>query len=241
MTVQPGDTLRFQTRYYLSGDCEYAYVEISTDGLEFVPIEGNITTEDNPNGLNRGHGITGSSLWTEARFDLSAFEGQQIIIRFAYEHCPFSTLEGIYIDDIYPRPGFTDTTVMVTGLVDTSFDITGRPDGFYWYQVRARDAENQYSVLSMGARTEAGYTPPCCVGITGDIDCSPGGTVDISDIQTMVDHLFLELTPLCCETSANLNYPGSGSSSTDSLIDISDLSILIDNQFLTLSPLPPCP
>ena len=241
LTVEAGDTLRFQTRYYLADDCEYAYVEASTDGLEFAPLEGNITTEDDPNGMNRGHGITGASAWTEATFDLSDYEGRRILIRFTYQGCPYSAQEGIYIDDIRPLPGFADTTVLAAGLADTSFDVTGRPDGFYWYQARARDAESQHSILSMGTRVEAGYVPPCCVGTTGDVNCSPGGVVDISDVQTLIDNLFLTLTPLCCEESANLNYPGSGSATTDTLVDITDLSLLIDNQFLTLTPLPPCP
>ncbi|MCP4683956.1 MAG: hypothetical protein GY867_00780, partial [bacterium] len=159
---------------------------------------------------------------------------------FAYESCALSNSEGIYIDDIYPRPGFSDTLLLATALTDTSYEMTGRPSGFYWYQVRSRDAEGQQSLLSAAARTEVGYIPPCCAGTTGDLNCGQDG-VDISDVQILIDHLFLELTPLCCETSANLNYPGAGMTSWDDLVDITDLSILIDNQFLTLSPLPPCP
>jgi len=241
LAVEVGDTLRFQTSYFLNEDCEYLYVEVSTDGLDFVTLEGNLTTADNPNACNRGHGITGFSDWVEATFDLSAYAGLEVMIRLVYEGCPLGSSNGVYIDDIYPVPGFTDTTVLASALTDTSFEITGRPDGFYWYQVRARDNEDQWSVLSRAGRTEAGYEPPCCVGTTGDIDCSPGGLVDISDISALIDHLFLELTPLCCEPSANLNYPGAGAQNSDTLVDITDLSILIDNQFLTLTPLPACP
>jgi len=72
-----------------------------------------------------------------------------------------------------------------------------------------------------------------CTGLMGNVDCSPGDTVDITDIQVLVDNLFINLTPLRCEEEADLDLSGG--------IDITDLSILIDNQFLTLTPLPPCP
>lgn len=72
----------------------------------------------------------------------------------------------------------------------------------------------------------------CCTGPgVGDCDCS--GAVDISDVQTLVDNLFLTLTPLCCEDEGDLDF--------SEVVDISDLQILIDNQFLTLAPLPGCP
>ncbi|MCP4685583.1 MAG: hypothetical protein GY867_09050 [bacterium] len=72
----------------------------------------------------------------------------------------------------------------------------------------------------------------CCVGFTGNVDCDVLDIVDISDIQTLIDHLFLSLAPLCCVGEADLDNTG--------VLDITDLSIIIDNQFLTLSPLPPC-
>ncbi len=76
--------------------------------------------------------------------------------------------------------------------------------------------------------------PSCCTGaVMGNIDCDPGDVVDITDIQVMVDHLFLTLEPLCCIEEADLDLTLE--------VDITDLSILIDNQFLTLTPLPACP
>jgi len=72
-----------------------------------------------------------------------------------------------------------------------------------------------------------------CVGLTGNVDCSAGDVVDITDIQVLVDHMFISLARLCCEAEADMDLSGG--------VDITDLSILIDNQFLTLTPLPPCP
>lgn len=80
----------------------------------------------------------------------------------------------------------------------------------------------------------------CCTGPTvSDVNCS--GEVDITDIQVMIDHLFLTLVDLCCEEEGNINYPGTGLPGESDITDIVDLQIMIDNQFLTLDPLPPCP
>lgn len=80
----------------------------------------------------------------------------------------------------------------------------------------------------------------CCIGgSVSDVNCS--GTIDITDIQVMVDHLFLSLEPLCCEEEGNINYPGSGLPGESEVTDITDLQWMVDNQFLTLEPLPPCP
>jgi len=84
-------------------------------------------------------------------------------------------------------------------------------------------------------------TNACCRGFTGNVDCDNVDVVDVTDIQVLIDNLFLTLTPLCCEKETNFNYPGSGYTETDNIVDITDLSILIDNQFLTLTPLPSCP
>ncbi|MCP4684397.1 MAG: hypothetical protein GY867_03015 [bacterium] len=73
----------------------------------------------------------------------------------------------------------------------------------------------------------------CCAGLQGNVDCDVSDIVDVTDIQVLVDNLFLSLTPLCCFNEADLD--------TNGLIDITDLSLLIDNQFLTLTPLSECP
>ncbi len=84
------------------------------------------------------------------------------------------------------------------------------------------------------------YCDGCCLPPTvGDVDQSGG--VDITDVSVLIDNQFLTLTPLNCEEEGNINYPGSGHATTDTVVDITDLSLMIDNQFLTLTPLPPCP
>jgi len=84
------------------------------------------------------------------------------------------------------------------------------------------------------------FSPFCCLPPTvGDPDRS--GLVDITDLQILLDNLFLTLTPLLCEQEGNINYPGSGSAVTDSIVDITDVQLLVDHLFLSLSPMPACP
>jgi len=76
------------------------------------------------------------------------------------------------------------------------------------------------------------YREACCLPPTvGDIDQS--GTVDITDVQVLIDNQYLTLLPLVCDEEADIDFSG--------VVDITDLSILIDSQFLTLTPLPACP
>lgn len=74
----------------------------------------------------------------------------------------------------------------------------------------------------------------CCVALTGNVDCSVGDGVDISDLAALIDNLFISLTPLCCKPEANTD------GSLDGGVDISDLSALIDNLFISFTPLAPC-
>jgi len=78
----------------------------------------------------------------------------------------------------------------------------------------------------------------CCVGDRGNIllqpDCGTSDqTVDIVDLQLMIEHMFLSLAPLCCESEADLDLNG--------IVDISDLQIMVDHQYLSMTPLPACP
>ena len=75
-------SLTFQTAYDIEDcgpyPCDYAYVEVD-DGSGWTPIEGSITNPD------EGNGIDGTEDdWVLATFDLSAYAGQTIGLRFPY-------------------------------------------------------------------------------------------------------------------------------------------------------------
>ncbi len=240
--VEEGDSLKFWTHYVTERNVDFAYVEVSTDGETFTPIPGNITTDNDPFGTNRGNGITGSTIgWVQGLFDLSDYVGQGILIRLTYETDDNYALEGIYFDDIEPVMVFDTADIVADTITGTSYDFVDQPDGAYYYMVWAQDAQDQYSPGSFMTYTTIDHTPTCCQGATGNIDCSLDGLTDVSDIQVLVDHLFLSLAPLCCEEEANINYPESAYITTDLIVDVTDLSLLIDNQFLSLAPLSDCP
>ena len=67
----------------------------------------------------------------------------------------------------------------------------------------------------------------CCQGGTGNVDCDPANSVDISDLSALIDNLYISLQPLCCPASANIDgQPG---------VDISDLSALIDFLYISFA------
>ena len=149
--VNEGDVLSFWTWYDTEDDYDYCYVQVSTDGgYAFANLEGNITTNYNPNGKNLGNGITGTSNdWVQGVFDLSEYAGQTVIISFLYKTDNWSLEEGWYIDDLSPWINYETTTLIAENLVDTSFVIMpGLSNDFVYYQVRAHDGEEDFSLWS---------------------------------------------------------------------------------------------
>lgn len=149
-TVQSGDTLFFYTWYNIEDDWDYAYVELSTDGGQtFFTIEGNITTNYDPYGNNHGNGITGSSGgWVEAIFPLDEYIDSTVVLKFSYITDRWVIEDGIYFDDVYPVSFFEQTLVISSDITDNFYLIEGRENGTYYYQVRAKDGQNQWSGFS---------------------------------------------------------------------------------------------
>ena len=140
------DTVCAQLWYNIETDWDYAYFEVSTDGLIWQSVEGNVTTNSNPNGTNQGNGITGASPgWVKAIFPLTAYLGQDIHIRWHYSTDGAVVNEGIYIDEVGPVPNYDSKTTIASGITETTLDVTPGGYGSFSYQVRARDAEGDYS------------------------------------------------------------------------------------------------
>lgn len=77
-------------------------------------------------------------------------------------------------------------------------------------------------------------SPGCCVGSTGNVDCDPGSVVDIADLTTLINHLFIDLQPLCCAEEGNIDGDIAGE------VVLADLTKLIDHLFISLSPTALC-
>lgn len=176
-TISAGasDVLTINTWYDIENNWDYAYVEVSTDGVTFTPIAGNITTNYDPYGNNRGNGITGSSGgWIVGTFSLAAWAGQEIYVRITYDTDGAVLEEGIYVDDIYPVEGYESQLVVSSSLTDTSYTFIDKAQGTYYYRVRGKDAEGQWGPFSSVQETFVKDATYVCVDSDGDGYGDPG-------------------------------------------------------------------
>jgi hypothetical protein len=144
------DTLRFQVTYSIEANFDYGYVDVSTDGgFIWTPVQGNITTSSNPNSLNRGHGFTGTSAgWVDAVFPLTAYLGEEVLVRIAYITDGAVLGTGVRVDNIDPLVQCESLSVVADAVADTVFVHAPSSTGLWRYRVRARDAQGQYSEWS---------------------------------------------------------------------------------------------
>ena len=106
-------TLHFFTWYDIEDLWDYAYIEVSEDGGKTWDIlETDRTTTENPNGNAYGPGYTGKSneevaSWVEEQVDLSAYTGEDILVRFEYVTDAAVTQPGMFIDSVsVPEIGY---------------------------------------------------------------------------------------------------------------------------------------
>ena len=118
-----------------------------------------------------------------------------------------------------PSSGTPGTNPIVIEGYDTYYPECTCPLGTYTPSLSAGTVE---------------LTISCCLGATGNVNYDPQDDVDISDLTTLVNHLFITFAPLACPGEANT----SGDASCD--VDISDLTALVNHLFVTFEPLAPC-
>jgi hypothetical protein len=217
--VTAGDSLILWCWYDIETNWDYAYVEISTDGGNtFFSIPGNITTNYDPYGNNRGNGITGSSGgWVEGEFDLNDHVGEEIHLRFHYITDGYVNEEGFYVDDIFPFERYQDVLVLSDAITDTFYEITGQDEGTYYYKVRAKDQQDQTGPWSNieDVVVLQGF-------LRGDADGD--GKIDISDVIYLVNYLFIDgPEPVPLEA---------GDANGDGGVNISDVIYLVNYLFL---------
>lgn len=101
-SVTSGAAIYAMVNYDIELDWDYAYLVASTDeGDTWTSIETNLSTSTDPNGQNFGHGITGvSDGWVELTADLSAYDGQTVLLGFRYWTDGASGGIGFMVDDI---------------------------------------------------------------------------------------------------------------------------------------------
>lgn len=96
--------LQFKTWYDIEYAWDFATVQVREAGTEeWTVIEGNITTTDRDPEASVivPYGITGTSEgWVDGYFDLTAFAGKNIELKFEYETDLYTFGQGFYVDDI---------------------------------------------------------------------------------------------------------------------------------------------
>lgn len=134
---------------------------------------------------------------------------------------------GTYPGTLNQSPGWTfDWAAPVAGTGTVTFYFVGNAAN--------NDNTNIGDFIYSKVITMTEAPVNCCDGSLGNIDCDPAQEVDISDLQILIDHLFISNNALCCEDEGNLDGDAGGS------VDISDLQILIDHLFISNAPLPTC-
>jgi len=143
--------------------------------------------------------------------------------------------------DPLPIPGLTYRWMIEDSIIQESADPTwthtsfDMADSLQTLRVRIL-YETELMRLDTVSEVYSWYlerVTSCCLGSTGDIDCS-GGTTDIGDLTALIDHLFISFDPLCCPEEANTG------GEPDGVVDVGDLTALIDHLMISFDPLPAC-
>jgi hypothetical protein len=141
------DTFTFWARYEIEIDWDYAYVDVSADfGESWTTVAGNITTTYDPNGNNRGHGITGSTPgWVEAIFPLTAWLGTEIRLRISYITDAAVVEHGIDVDDLGPVAVCDVVDMVASSVPDTLLQVFPTEAGTFSYRVQGVDDDGDTS------------------------------------------------------------------------------------------------
>lgn len=217
ISIQPGDTLSFWCDYSIEEGWDYLYVFVSLDGESFQTIPGNITTNEDPNGMNLGNGITGSSGgWIEGIFDLSQFAEQDVLLGFYYRTDDIFYGEGFYVDDIYPITHFQTSVLLADSLTQENYFVQRKCSDVYYYKAKARDAQSQESLWSKRIRVVVGLD-----FIRGDTNSDEN--VSVSDIVYLINYLFKQGSAPEPLHTGDTNYDGN--------VTLSDIVYLINYLF----------
>ncbi|MBN1212808.1 MAG: hypothetical protein JXA92_09555 [candidate division Zixibacteria bacterium] len=141
------------------------------------------------------------------------------------------TEDGVWTTEMHPPYGMNTSP----GLVSLDHDCSSStPDIAIGQSTKFMRCEN---TITHPCHFPHPCQPQCCVGLTGDVDCSghPGDAEpDISDITRLIDYLYISHKPLCCAEEADVDVSGGEP-------DISDITYLIDHLYLSHKALPSCP
>jgi hypothetical protein len=123
--VSYGMNLSFWCWYDIEQNWDFAFVEVSRDG-RFYEV------------LDTFTGYSGG--WEQTEYSLDDYIGESIFLRFRYTTDTYTQEEGFYVDDIYPVADFGSITTLSNSITEHSYEVTGRPEGTYYYRVSGYNA-----------------------------------------------------------------------------------------------------
>jgi hypothetical protein len=185
--VQEGDSLTFWCWYSIEESWDMGYAEVSTDGRCFRLLDSTAT-------------FTGTSgEWIRRAYSLEEYAGRSVFIRFRYTTDGATEWEGLYIDEIHPAAAFAGIATLSDAIADTSYPITGRDPGDYYYRVRGHnDAWNwgDWSCCRLATLIEGAIPPEAVTDLSAAPDrgirlsWSPV-TADTAGRAVVIDHYVL--------------------------------------------------
>jgi immune inhibitor A len=147
-----GATLSAKVKTDIELDWDYAYLVYSTDnGNTWIPIQTNISTTTNPNGQNKGFGITGASNgWVDLTANLPA---GNMLLGFRYWTDGATSGNGFMIDDINITGSAIDGAESDAGWIFKGFNTsTGTENKLFsqYYVAEYRTYKGYDSTLKTG-------------------------------------------------------------------------------------------
>ena len=175
--------LTFNTWFDIETGYDFGMVDVSTDGSAWTSLAGNLTAVVSPG----TYGITGTSRgWQTAKYDLSAWAGKSVYLRFRYVTDGGVAQKGWEVDDIAVSGGaFADTADSADAFVATPATGWGIVDGektatalrYYIADYRTRDGSTRASTTATTGRTTR--RPPCSGSSTTRAFCCSTATPSI--------------------------------------------------------------
>lgn len=185
--------LHFALWYDLTAGSDYGYVAASADGgktWQTLPVAGSSNVD--PNGLNFGNGITGTSGgWVPATVDLSAYAGKQTLVRFTVATDTGDEGAGLAIGQItLPALGYSESADQGAG-----WDARG------WLRVTT-DLPQRYVAwaLLFPADGSAPVVEPILVGADG------AGTLTVAHFGGQYSDAQIVIAPLAPGTTVPASY-----------------------------------
>lgn len=130
------------------------------------------------------------------------------------------------------RPTASLTTPQPISLVLTPYPCPGPPPAHIPLFIRGMTFGSTPEVIVDAVAPTV--LEPCCLALTGNVDCDLEDGADISDLTALIDNLYISFSPLCCLAEANTD------GSVDGNVDIADLTALIAYLYISFTPPAAC-